>query len=148
MVTLGLSVVLNPENVSKLRVVLLNRLRIWILLSGSFHINTSTYRVWFDKIEKVWQTLVLETGFYCGKNVGFVSGTDGHVLKMCSFLDALCVERFLYSWTGQSRHDEFLPSFLSCVEFQTTNRFFLFFIAYPNFLLLKTSLVSFIKIEL
>ncbi len=34
-----------------------------------------------------------------------------------------------YSWTGQSRHDEFLPSFLSCVEFQTTNRFFLFFIA-------------------
>ncbi len=36
---------------------------------------------------------------------------------------------YQYSWTGQSQHDEFLPSFLSYVEFQTTNRLFLFFLA-------------------
>ncbi len=34
-----------------------------------------------------------------------------------------------YSLTGQSRHDEFLLSFLSHVEFQKTNRLFLFFLA-------------------
>ncbi len=40
---------------------------------------------------------------------------------------------FLYRSTVHSWHDEFLPLFLSCVEFQTTNRHSLFFVAWPYF---------------
>ncbi len=35
----------------------------------------------------------------------------------------------MYRSTGQSQHDEFLLLFLSHVEYQTTNRLFLFFVA-------------------
>ncbi len=55
--------------------------------------------------------------------------TDPHYKTFIDHLETPATEVAWYSWTGQSRHDEFLPSFLSCVEFQTTNRFFLFFIA-------------------